>query len=135
MRHTDTTWRLEGKKILYIEDTETNVTLMRLIVKRLSGVILMDTPTAEIGIPLAIKERPDLILMDIDLPGINGIEALKVLRKTRETRDIPVVAISAAVMPHDIENLKSAGFDGYISKPFNIHEIPASIFNYIKKHT
>jgi two-component system cell cycle response regulator DivK len=123
----------QGGTILYVEDTETNVSLMRLIVKRgLRGVTLLHAPTAELGIPLAIKEHPDLILMDIDLPGMNGIAALQVLRQNKETCDIPVIAISAAVMSQDMENIKAASFDAFICKPFNIQEIPATIANYMR---
>jgi len=122
----------QGGKILYIEDTEANVILMRLILKRVEGVALLHAPTAELGIPMAIKEQPDLILMDFDLPGMNGIAALQVLRQNKETCDIPVIAISGAVMSHDMENIKAATFDAVISKPFNIQEIPATIAKYMK---
>ena len=121
-----------GGKILYVEDTESNVSLMRLIIKRMEGFTLLHAPTAELGIPMAIKEHPDLILMDIDLPGMNGIAALEVLRQNKETCDIPVIAISAAVMSRDVESIKAAPFDAFISKPFNIQEIPITITNYMK---
>ena len=122
----------QGGKVLYIEDTEANVSLMRLILKRVEGVTLLHAPTAELGIPMAIKELPDLILMDMELPGMNGIAALQVLRQNQETCDIPVIAISGAVMSQDMENIKAATFDALISKPFNIQEIPAIIAKYMK---
>ena len=122
----------QGGKVLYIEDTEANVSLMRLILKRVEGVTLLHAPTAELGIPMAIKELPDLILMDMELPGMNGIAALQVLRQNQETCDIPVIAISGAVMSQDMENIKAASFDALISKPFNIQEIPAIIAKYMK---
>lgn len=122
----------QGGKILYIEDTETNVRLMQLILKRMEGVTLLHAPTAELGIPMAINEHPDLILMDMELPGMNGIAALQVLRQNKETCDIPVIAISGAVMSHDMENIKAASFAASISKPFNIQEIPAIIAKYLK---
>ena len=118
-------------RILYIEDTKANVSLMRMVLKRLPGIELMDAPSAELGIDLARRECPDLILMDIGLPGMDGIEALQVLRGDDTTRDIPVIAISAAAMPHDIERINEAGFDNYLSKPFNIEEIPAFIAKYL----
>jgi signal transduction histidine kinase/CheY-like chemotaxis protein len=118
-------------KVLYIEDTPANVQLMHLIVKRLPGVELLDAQTAELGIALAKKVRPDLILMDIDLPGMDGIEALKVLREDRETQDIPVIAISAAAMGHDIERIQQAGFDDHLNKPYNIQEVPSSLAKYL----
>ena len=122
----------QGGKVLYIEDTEANVSLMRLILKRVEGVTLLHAPTAELGIPMAIKELPDLIFMDMELPGMNGIAALQVLRQNQETCDIPVIAISGAVMSQDMENIKAASFDALISKPFNIQEIPAIIAKYMK---
>jgi CheY-like chemotaxis protein len=123
---------VQGGKVLYVEDTETNVSLMRLIIKHLKGVTLLHAPTAELGISMAIKEHPDLILMDIDLPGMSGIAALQVLRQNKKTCDIPVIAISAAVLSQDVENIKAASFDAFISKPFNIQEIPATITNYMR---
>jgi len=122
----------QGGKVLYIEDTEANVSLMRLILKRVEGVTLLHAPTAELGIPMAIKELPDLILMDMELPGMNGIAALQVLRQNQETCDIPVIAISAAAIEHDVENIQAASFDAFISKPFNIQEIPATIAKYMR---
>ena len=118
-------------KVLYIEDTPANVQLMRLIVKRLPGVELIDAQTAELGITLAKEVRPDLILMDIGLPGMDGIEALRVLREDREMQDIPVIAISAAAMGHDIERIQQAGFDDYLSKPYNIQEVPSFLAKYL----
>jgi PAS domain S-box-containing protein len=118
-------------KVLYIEDTPANVQLMRLIVKRLPGVELLDAQTAELGIALAKEVRPDLILMDIGLPGMDGIEALKILREDRELQKIPVIAISAAAMGHDIERIQQAGFDDYLSKPFNIQEAPSLLAKYL----
>lgn len=122
----------QSRKILYIEDTEANVSLMRFVLKRMKGVTLLHAPTAELGIPMAIKEHPGLILMDIDLPGMNGIAALQVLRQNQETCDIPVIAISGAVVTNDIENIKAASFNAFISKPFKVQEIPATIAKYMK---
>lgn len=118
-------------KVLYIEDTDANVQLMRMVLKHLPEIHMLDAGTAEEGIVLAKESQPDLILMDIDLPGMDGIEALHVLRSDKATRDIPVIAISAAAMPHDIERIKLAGFDSHISKPFNIQEIPTFISKYL----
>ena len=99
--------------------------------KRLPGVELIDAQTAELGITLAKEVRPDLILMDIGLPGMDGIEALRVLREDREMQDIPVIAISAAAMGHDIERIQQAGFDDYLSKPYNIQEVPSFLAKYL----
>jgi len=118
-------------KVLYIEDTPANVQLMRLILKRLPGVELIEAPTAELGISLAKDTHPDLILMDIGLPGMDGIEALGVLRQDQDLQDIPVIAISAAAMGHDIERIQQAGFDDYLSKPYNIQEVPTFLSKYL----
>jgi len=118
-------------KVLYVEDTQANVSLMRMILKRLPGIELVDAPSAETGIDLAQRLQPDLILMDIGLPGMDGIEALQVLRGNDATKDIPVIAITAAAMPHDIERINKAGFDNFLSKPFNIQEIPGFIAKYL----
>ena len=75
---------------------------------------------AELGFDLAKSENPALILMDLSLPGMNGIEALKQLRDAHETRDIPVIAITAAAMRKDVEAGKMAGFRDYITKPVNV---------------
>lgn len=120
-----------GGKVLYIEDTRANVNLMRMILKRLPDIELKDASSAEEGIDLARQERPDLILMDIGLPGMDGIEALRILRGDELTREIPVIAISAAATPHDLERIHNAGFDNYLSKPFNVQEIPGFIARYL----
>ena len=129
---TDKDTPIAKSRVLYIEDTPTNVKLMRLILKRLPSVELLDAHTAELGIPLAKENHPDLILMDSDLPGMDGITALKVLRQDPETRDIPVIAISATVMPHDLERIQQAGFDDILSKPFNIQEVPGLLVKYLE---
>ncbi|MGH8119745.1 MAG: response regulator [Gammaproteobacteria bacterium] len=118
-------------KVLYIEDTQANVNLMRMVLKRQPGIELKDASSAEAGIELARQELPDLILMDIGLPGMDGIEALKILRGDETTRGIPVIAITAATMPHDIERINKAGFDNYLSKPFDVQKIPDFIAKYL----
>ena len=92
---------------------------MRKIIGRRGGILMIDAPTAELGIELALTARPDFILMDINLPGMNGIAALAELRKSAETRDIPVIALSAAAMPTDIDKGRQAGFLDYLTKPLD----------------
>ena len=113
--------------VLYIEDNPANMMLMERIVARLGDVELIPAHTAEIGIALAISKTPDLILMDINLPGMNGIEALGQLRATPKTSKAPVVAISAAAMPRDIERAEQAGFEGYLTKPIDVEKTIAKI--------
>ncbi len=113
--------------ILYVEDNPANLQLMEMILGRVGSLNLHTAHTAEIGIEITEQVQPDLILMDINLPGMNGIEALKVLRNRPETQKIPVIAISANAMPHDLTLAKKAGFEAYITKPFNIPDVIATI--------
>ena len=83
---------------------------------------MISAHNAELGLLLAEKERPDLILMDINLPGMNGIEARRQLKANPMTTDIPVIAISGAAMSHDIEKARDIGFFAYITNPFRISE-------------
>ena len=110
-------------KVLYIEDNQANVDLMETILSTIDGLKFETTDTAELGVPLAIKSQPNLILMDINLPGMSGIEAFLQLRKHEETKDIPVVAISAAAMPQEVQDAMDAGFLAYMTKPFNVPEL------------
>lgn len=110
----------QSKQIIYIEDNPANLRLVQHVISRLERVTLYSAPNAELGIELACSKKPDLILLDINLPGIDGFEALKVLADLPETSQIPVVAISAAAMPRDIERGLQAGFKRYITKPIQI---------------
>jgi two-component system cell cycle response regulator DivK len=112
--------------ILIVEDNERNLKLVRDVL-RVKGFDTIEAGTAEDGIELAGQRKPDLILMDIQLPGMNGIQALKVLRSSPETATIPVVAVTASVMQQDRTLITEAGFDGYIGKPINIKEFLESV--------
>jgi two-component system, cell cycle response regulator DivK len=112
--------------ILIVEDNERNLKLVRDVL-RVKGFDTIEAGTAEDGIELAAQRRPDLILMDIQLPGMNGIEALKALRGKPDTAAIPVVAVTASVMQQDRTLITQAGFDGYIGKPINIKEFLESV--------
>src|SRR4029077_2573549 len=87
----------------------------------------IEAGTAEDGIVLARERNPDLVLMDIQLPGMNGIDALKVLRADASTARIPVIAVTASVMQQDRTLITEAGFDGYIGKPINLKEFLDSV--------
>jgi two-component system cell cycle response regulator DivK len=91
------------------------------------GFDTIEAGTAEEGIELAVARKPALILMDIQLPGMNGIDALKVLRGKAETATIPIIAVTASVMQQDRTLITEAGFDGYIGKPINIKEFLESV--------
>ncbi|MDP6788173.1 MAG: ATP-binding protein, partial [Rhodospirillales bacterium] len=120
--------------VLYIEDNPDNVLLMESIIERVGDAVLLSAPDAEMGIEIARIEKPDLILMDIDLPGMNGIEALKHLRNMAETKDIPVIAVTAAAMPKDVEEGKKAGFREYFIKPFDISKFNKTIGKILAGH-
>ena len=118
--------------ILIVEDNERNLKLVRDVLQ-VKGFTTIEAGTAEIGIELATERKPDLILMDIQLPGMNGIDALKVLRANPDTAAIPVVAVTASVMQQDRTLITQAGFDGYIGKPINIKEFLESVNHALAK--
>lgn len=113
--------------VLYVEDNPDNMRLMEGIVKRIGGVKLITAFNAEIGIDLAVSKQPDLILMDINLPGMDGFEALAQLQNNALTKDTPVIALTAAARPQDIEKGRQAGFHDYITKPINVTKVVQTI--------
>ena len=116
-----------NQTVLYVEDNQANQRLVQQIFSRLENVELYSCANAEIGIELAKAKQPDLILLDINLPGMDGYEALSRLRNIPVTRDIPVFAISAAAMPRDIQRGIAAGFKCYITKPLQVADLLESI--------
>jgi two-component system cell cycle response regulator DivK len=113
-------------KVLIVEDTPANMKLAVFLLQSAGHTVLSATD-AEAGLTLARDELPDLILMDIQLPGIDGLEAAAVLKGDDATRAIPVVALTALVMKGDEERIRSAGCDGYIAKPMRYQEFLATI--------
>jgi two-component system, cell cycle response regulator DivK len=107
--------------VLIIEDNEKNLKLVRDVL-RVKGYETIEAMTAEEGIGLARAHKPDLILMDIQLPGMNGIDALRVLRADPVTARIRAIAVTASVMQQDRNLITDAGFDGYVGKPINLKE-------------
>jgi two-component system cell cycle response regulator DivK len=112
---------MAGELILIVEDNEKNRKLVRDVL-RFHGYETVETETGEDGVQVAIDRRPALILMDIQLPGIDGITALGRLRSDAATRAIPVIAVTASAMTHDRQKIMAAGFDGYQSKPIRVKE-------------
>jgi CheY-like chemotaxis protein len=110
------------RTLLYVEDNPANLKLVEQLIARRPDMRLLSARDGSLGIQLARANRPDVILMDINLPGISGIEALKILREDPATAHIPVVALSANAMPRDIEKGLQAGFFRYLTKPIKIHE-------------
>jgi len=117
-------------RVLYVEDNPANLELMESILARLEDVTMESARTAERGLDLAVTFRPDLILMDVNLPGMDGVTALRELRANSRTREIPVVAVSAAAMPMDVERGMLAGFDAYLTKPIKVEEA----LEHIRRH-
>ncbi len=118
------------KKVLVIEDNEKNMYLICFILKDNKYKVIKAT-SGEEGIELAIKEKPDLILMDIQLPGIDGLEATKRIRKAEECKNLPVIAITSYAMSGDSERLLNGGCSGYIEKPINMDILLSEIKKYI----
>ena len=112
--------------VLIVEDNERNLKLVRDVLQ-VKGYTTLEAGPAEDGIRLAAERKPDLILMDIQLPGMNGIDALRALRSDPSTATIPVVAVTASVMQQDRKQITEAGFNGYVGKPINIKEFLSAI--------
>jgi CheY-like chemotaxis protein len=112
--------------ILYIEDNPANVLLMEQIARRLS-IRFVTAHNAEMGITLAVSQQPDLVVMDINLPQMNGYEALRCLRENPVTAAIPVIALSANAMPRDVARGLEAGFLRYHTQPIDIETMMTSI--------
>jgi two-component system cell cycle response regulator DivK len=112
--------------ILIVEDNPRNLKLVRDVLGH-AGYRTLEAGTAEEGLALARSERPALVLMDVQLPGIDGVEALVRLRADRETAEIPVLALTAFAMKEDRERFLAAGFDGYLEKPLDIRELPRRV--------
>jgi CheY-like chemotaxis protein len=110
------------RTLLYVEDSPANLTLVEQLIARRSDIRLLTAVNGTLGIELAQASRPEVILMDINLPGISGIEALKILREDPATAHTPIVALSANAMPRDIKNGMEAGFFDYLTKPIKINE-------------
>ena len=121
-----------GDKILYIEDSPSN----RLLVRRILVVEDYEVLEAEdgiIGIEIARQEHPDLILMDMNLPDVDGYEMTRRIRATPELADIPIVAMTANVMEGDREKTLAAGCVGYIPKPIDVDELPRQVAQFLKQ--
>jgi PAS domain S-box-containing protein len=113
--------------VLYVEDNPVNVLLMEAMLGQQTQLRLISAELPETGLQLAQEHRPDLVLLDIQLPGIDGYEVLRRLRAGEGTRDIPVIAVSANAMPGDIERGEAAGFDAYLTKPIDQRVLMATL--------
>lgn len=118
-----------GPRILVVEDNEKNLVLMRDVLSYFGYEVLEARDGLE-SIALAVEHRPDLILMDIQMPVMSGVEAMKHLRMRAETKEIKILAVTSLAMQGDREKLLGEGFDGYIQKPIDLVELP----EIVKKH-
>ncbi len=121
------------RTILCVDDNVTGLELVAKIFARIPGTHLLTAGTAEAGIELAKRHHPDIILMDIMLPAMDGISALTELRRHPETKDIPVFALSAAATPSDMDKGLTAGFVRYLTKPYDVHELVAAVIDTLNK--
>jgi two-component system cell cycle response regulator DivK len=112
--------------ILIVEDNAANMQLSTFLLES-AGHTAVPATTAEVGVALAGECRPDLILMDIQLPGMDGLQATALLKANEATRDIPVIALTALAMKGDEERIRAAGCDGYIAKPLDYKDFLAVI--------
>ncbi len=113
-------------RILVVEDNPLNLKLVRDVLEY-QGFEVLTAISGEEGVAVASSSSPDLVLMDLQLPGIGGHEALLRMRSDPRCREIPVVAVTAFAMKDDIERAEQAGFDGYIAKPISVRALPAQL--------
>jgi CheY-like chemotaxis protein len=121
---------MAGEKILVVEDNDANM-LLTTDVLMMAGYQVVQAMTAEEGIEVARSEQPNLILMDVSLPGMDGLEAAAALKADPTTAGIPIVALTAYAMKGDRERMLAAGCDGYISKPIDIPEFIETVGGYL----
>jgi two-component system cell cycle response regulator DivK len=119
----------DGELVLIVEDNEKNLKLARDLL-RYHGFRTIEAADAETGVRMASDSAPDLILMDIELPGMDGVTALEQLRADPATAGITVVAVTASVMPVDQERFTRAGFAGIIVKPIDVRAFPNQVLSY-----
>jgi len=118
------------KRILVVEDNEKNMYLVSFILKK-NGYEVIEALSGEEGLELAIKEKPDLVIMDIQLPGIDGLKTTKRIRESEADSKLPIIALTSYAMTGDREKAYNAGCTGYIEKPINPETIMAKIEKYL----
>ncbi len=123
---------MPDKNVMVVEDNEKNRKLMRVVLKA-KGYIVTEATTGEEAMSILKNQKPDIILMDIQLPGIDGLTLVKQIKADLLTKDIPIIAVTAYAMKGDEQKILDTGCDAYVSKPINTQELPLIIEKYIKK--
>jgi len=121
---------MSGNRILVVEDNPLNLKLVRDVLT-VSGYEVVAAPSGEEGVSLAQTCEPDLVLMDIQLPGIDGYEALRLLRQNPQLDGVPVVAVTAFAMREDRERAAREGFDGYLGKPISVRALASQVGEFL----
>lgn len=122
---------MAGELILIVEDNEKNLKLVRDVLQ-FKGYQTVEATMAEEGIEIARTQQPALILMDIQLPGMDGITALRILRADPALQRTPVIAITASAMTHDRQRILEAGFEGYLPKPISVKQFTAEVLRVLE---
>jgi two-component system cell cycle response regulator DivK len=125
---------MNAKRILIVEDNERNLKLVRDLLE-VKGYRVVAATSGEEALPLAQREPPDLVVMDIGLPGMDGIAALRALRADPRTQDVPVIAVTASVMQTERVTIMQAGFDGYMGKPIDVRGFLALVQDTLDRST
>jgi two-component system cell cycle response regulator DivK len=119
------------RKILIVEDNEDSRELVAKVLRN-KGYITVEAVDGEEAIEKVVSEKPDLVLLDISIPKLDGYEVAKRLKSREDVKDIPIVAVTAHAMKGDREKVIAAGFEGYISKPVNVRELPDQVRSYLR---
>ena len=123
---------MAGELVLVVEDNDKNIKLARDVLTA-KGYRVAEAVTGEEGVKIAHEQVPQLILMDYQLPGIDGIEAFRQIRGDATTKHIPIVAVTASAMPEEEAKMKKAGFDGFLTKPINLKEFVSAVADTLAK--
>jgi two-component system, cell cycle response regulator DivK len=121
---------MTGERILVVEDNEKNMKLFRDVLSA-TGYLTLEATNGGEAVEMATEHTPDLVLMDIQMPDIDGVEALRRLRADARTASLRVLAVTAQAMQGDREHFLAEGFDGYLSKPVNVHELLSTVRRYV----
>lgn len=121
---------MPGSTILVVEDNEKNRRLLRKVLE-VTGYTVVEVETGEAGVQAAREHRPDLILMDYQLPDIDGIEAFRRIRADAAIPRMPIVAVTASAMPQDQKRMREAGFDGFETKPISVTALLATVARFV----